>query len=660
MTYDLALIDRTTYRIAAAIICITCLFYSAMMRKRNAIKSRLFMMLLVFTLIDCFTEPISYLFIYGPFTDTVKWIGTYCCQFIYYFTHFGIIPIYVFYIIVTCGIEFKFTAFKRNIIKFPFYILEVMLLLNPFTEFVFKIIGKFQYGRSYGIYIAYTFAAAYFLFGVFLFIKNWYAISKIKRVAMIYFMALAFIGTAVQMLIPSVKCELLCEAIGLSGIMIMIEKDDDKIDVSTGTYNRNAFVQDVTAYFKLKREFKAICIRIENLGIYRKLYGYESIGNLTRQIATHLLEYGRENNVYHTRSDVFYMLVTEAMAGEIASVTENIAKRFEQTWDNGSDSIKLDATVLVADCPQQLSNINDIFLMDSTTLKGNEKKLLCGEDLNFLLRRIEVEKAIGRGISEKTFKLMFSPVYRSQDWRIKLSHVTLNLHDAELGEIPPSEFMDVAEGTGFIDEIQYRTLEAVCRFLSNGVDKSDMQMDFVLVPIMSATILRSEFVKKVKEIVDHFGVDPSLIAFVMKESYAFYAKETLLELMNGLVEYGIRMYISDYKAGFLGFNTIASYDIEGVIVEIRSLFEADNEENAKIVFSNRINMIKQLGKVCIITGIDTREYYDKISEVPIDFAEGDYLSPAITKNELQNKFWHGEHLLFTKDGVERLEEDENI
>ena len=73
MNLNLALIDRTTYRIAAAIICITCLFYSTTMRKRNIIRNRLFMMLVVFTLIDCFTEPISYIFIYSPLPDSIKW-----------------------------------------------------------------------------------------------------------------------------------------------------------------------------------------------------------------------------------------------------------------------------------------------------------------------------------------------------------------------------------------------------------------------------------------------------------------------------------------------------------------------------------------------------------------------------------------------------------
>ena len=655
---DVELLDSTTYRIAAAIICITCLFYSTMMRKRNRVRNRLFMMLVVFTLIDCITEPVGYLAIHSPIPALLKWTISYSCHMIYYFTHFGITPILVFYIITITGIGFKFSKVFNNMIKFPFYFLELILLTNPFTELVFRITGPYKYGRGPGVYLAYALAAAYFILGVILLIRSWYVLNRMKKVAMIYFLALAMIGTLVQMLFPEIKCELLCEAIGLSGLMIMLEKDDDKIDSQSEAYNRSAFIQDVTAFFKLGRHFKALCIRIENLESYRKLFGYESIDKLTAQIADFLLGCRTENNVYHTGFEVFYMLCTDYSDDELDNLIARITDRFDGTWDNDESSIKLDARILVADCPGQLSGMNDIFLMDSAKIDGTDKRILMGSDLDFLVRRIEVEKAISRGISDKKFGFLYTPVYTKDGLMVKLAHMALRLNDEVLGEIPPKEFMEVAEGTGFIDEIQYKALEEVCRFLSYGVDKSDMQMDFVLVPIISASVIRSEFVRKVKEIVDHFGVDPSLIAFVMKESFAIDAKDVLSQTMGNLVQYGIRMYISDYEAGFLGLNALVNYDFEGVILDIRSIYDNDNTENADIVLQNRINMIMQLQKTVIISGIDTAQDYDKITDVPIDYAEGDFLSPTITKNELQNKFWHGEHLVIAGDSVERLEEDE--
>lgn len=657
---DIALLDSTTYRIAAAIICITCLFYSTMMRKRNRIRNRLFLLLVIFTLIGCCTEPLSYLAISAPIPDTIKWIISYVCQMIYYITHYAIALILFLYIVSITGTAFKFSKGLRRLIVLPLILLEIMLLTNPFTELTFRITGKFTYGRGAGLYLAYAASVAYFLAGFLLLVKSWYVINGMKRVAMIYFMVLALTGALVQLFFPQVKCELLCEAIGLSGILIMIEKDDDRMDSQSEAYNRSAFVQDVTAFFKLGRAFKAVCIRIENLDNYRKLFGYERIDKLVSQIADFLMDNKKETIAYRTGVEVFYLLCTDYSDEDIRALVDRITERFGRTWEYEGSSIRLDTRILVADCPGQFSSINDIFLLDSSSLDGTEKKILIGSDLDFLVRKIEVEKAIGRGISDKKFSYLYTPVYSMDGLKIKLAHMTIKLQDEILGVIPTREFMEVAEGTGFIDEIQYKIIEEVCRFLSYGVDKSDMQMDFVFVPIMSATVIKNEFVKNVKNIVDHYGIDPSLIAFVLKESYAIYAREAMSQMMSSFVSYGIRMYISEYEAGFLGLNTLVNYEFEGVILDIRSIYETDNDnmENADIVLQNRVNMIIQLKKNVVLSGIDSRLLYDKMLKVPINYAEGDFLSPTISKNELQNRFWHGEHLVITKDGVERLEEDE--
>jgi hypothetical protein len=43
-----------------------------------------------------------------------------------------------------------------------------------------------------------------------------------------------------------------------------------------------------------------------------------------------------------------------------------------------------------------------------------------------------------------------------------------------------------------------------------------------------------------------------------------------------------------------------------------------------------------------LSGIDSKELYDRVKDVKADFIVGDYLSPGVTKNELQNKFWNKE------------------
>ena len=472
--------------------------------------------------------------------------------------------------------------------------------------------------------------------------------------------SLVMIGTIIQMIFPSIKCELLCEAIGISGIMIMVEKDDDRTDYASKAFNRTAFGQDLRTYVKLQRSFFAFCVIIKNFDMYRKIYGVRIIDKLMESITYFLMVDEEEASVYHTSFEVFFVLYPDKTPEQIKKITEKIEKRFGESWKIENEDVILDITLVVAQFPEQFKSVDDIFLLESAPLQCSDKKVFSGSDLDFILRRIEVEKAIGRGISDNSFSVYYQPVYQADILWIKQAQVSLRLTDKFLGEISSKEFMEVAETSGFIEELQLRTIESVCRFMSNGIDRSDMQIDFLLIPIMSASLIKKELFVKIREYVQHFNINPSLLAFVIKENYYFYARETLEYLSKEILNMNVRFYVSNYEAGFLGLNALTGFDFEGVILDIHSIFEKENSENADIVLANRTNMIRQLGKKIIISGIDNKEYYDKIKNVEADYVWGEFFSRPVSKNELQNKFWHGEHLVIDDDKVIRLNEEESI
>ncbi|MBQ3796476.1 MAG: EAL domain-containing protein [Butyrivibrio sp.] len=651
---DPAIIDSMTYRFAAAIICITCLFYSTMMRKRYRVRSRLFTMLVVITLVDSLTDVVSYFVVQSNLSDTFKWVVSYLCEVVYYFTHLGMMPILLFYIIVICGVKYKYQNYKKYFLRVPIYLLEILLLTNPFTQLFFTVEGEFDYARGWGTYIAYAISVYYLGLTLALIIKYWYTINGTKKMALFYFLSLGIGATIIQMIRPEIKCELLGEAIGLSGIMIMIEKDDDRTDVSSKAYNRMAFVQDMKSLFNLDRSFKVVCVKMENLEMYRKFYGSEVIDNALRQMTSFFMDDGDETDAYRTAYNTFFVLNTEKVGWDIKDAAKRIVKRFEKGWYINGTEIKLDCSVIIASCPDQFKTLNDIFLLESENFSESSNKIYEGKDLDFLIRKIEVEKAIGRGLSDKSFSVCYCPVYEKENYSIKLAEVRLRLHDRELGDLAPEEFMEVAENSGFIEELQILTIESVCRFLSSGVDKSDMQIDYVLVPVMSASLIKKELIGKIKDYIDHFKIDPSLIALVIKESYVIYAKDVFDSINQAVGKLGIRLYVSDYQAGFLGINTISSLDFEGVILDMKSFFGTINAESGDIVLANRTHMIKQLENKIILSGIDSYMYYEKIKDVNVDYVEGNFFSGEVSKNELQNKFWHGEHLIIHPDNVERV------
>ncbi|WP_026516165.1 EAL domain-containing protein [Butyrivibrio sp. MC2021] len=648
-----------TFEIAAAIMSITCIFYTLLMRSKKRARSNLFVTLLVLTLIDSFTGIISYGVMTSDLSFSVKYYIIYACKLIYFITHYAFIALLLFYIVLVCGIMYKLKTMHKLVIVLPIVALEILLFLNPFISFMFAHEGNLIFFRRPGIYVAYFVAGIYVLISICLLLKYWKNIGNVKRVAMSYFSLIAIGGTIIQMLFPAIGCELLAEAIGLMGIMIMIEKDDDRIDVGSGTYNRNAFLYDLNNLLSLKRDFVAICVRISNADTYRKIVGFDNFQKIIYAIGSFLTGLDDRYNVYRAEDSCFYILCPDITDDYLENMVLVIDKRFREGFDVGEGANVIKARILAAKTPGQFNSVDDIFLLAEADVESGEKSVFLGEDLDFIVRKIEVEKAIGRGITEKNFKVVYQPMYNFKSGKIIAAEALLTLTDSVLGPIKPEEFMSVADKSGFIEELEVRMIEAVFRFLGTGVDRSDMRIEYVLIHFMSIKTLKRSVADSIRDYLERFKIDPSLIAFEISEHDAYMGIDSLEYIMDVFKKLGIRFYLGNYTSGYMDYRAGYNKGFDGMIINVRNILDGTSYENGKILINTRVNLLGQLKKKVIISRIDSKEHYDIVKDLSADSISGSYITPSMTKNELQLRFWHGEKIEFTEDGVKHYEEDEN-
>ena len=651
--------ESMTFRIAAAIISITCIFYTLLMRTKKQARSNLFVALLVLTFVDSMTGVVFYAVANADFPFKVKYVICYICKMAYFLTHFAFIPIFLFYIMMVCGIMYKVKSFQKILIILPIAALEILVLLNPWVNYMFVHEGNLVFGRRIGIYLAYMTAAIYISFCAYLLIRFWRNIGTVKRVAMAYFSLLAIIGTVIQMIYPDIVCELLADAVGLMGIMIMLEKDDDRIDAGSGTYNRNAFLSDLNNYFSLKRNFAAICVRINNPENYRKIVGFDNFQKILHEIGSFLAGIDKKYDAYRAEDSCFYILCPDINDADLHNMVKYISGRFSEGFDVGEGAAVIKARILAAKAPEQFNCVDDIFLLAEADIDNSEKSVFIGEDLDFIVRKIEVEKAIGRGITEKNFKVVYQPMYDFNNGRIAAAEALLTLNDSVLGSLAPEEFIAVADKSGFIEELEVRMIEAVFRFLGTGVDRSDMRIEFVLIHFMSIKTLKRSVADSIKDYLERFKIDPSLIAFEISEYDAYTGIDSLEYIMDVLKKMGIRLFIGNYTSGYMDYRAGYGNGFDGMIMYVRNIMEGTGYENGKILINTRANLLNQFKRKIIFSRVDSRENYEVIKDLPGDYFAGNLLTPAMTRNELQLRFWNGEKIQVTEDEVKHLTEDEN-
>lgn len=629
---DLEGVGSITFNLAAIVISITCVFYILIMNNKLRLRGRLFVALCLIVAVDALTGIIGKLIGATDFSYTIKLYIIHTLQFIYFSTHFAIAPLFGLYIILACNVQFRFTKRARCIVSTPFVAMELMVLMIPFVNIVYSLDEDLFFHRGPGVYIAYIVSVFYIIFAIVALFLYWNALTNVKRVAIIYFAVLVCFGTALQMIVFQIRSELMAEAIGFMGLMMMLENDDDRIDVSTRAYNRTAFVMDTTTYFKYKRNFYLISIRLKNADVYRKISGYEEFEKLLETIVTFLNTLDPKNDVYRMGVDTFILLCPDTGKELADYYAYKIYERFTQEWVYKDSSIPLKALILEANAPDQFGSVEYLMLLSDSPIDMEADHVLSCNELDFLLRKADVEKAVKRGIEKETFRVYYNPIYIKGELTICAAESYLDLWDNELGVIKPEEFMPIAEQTGLIDKLSSYMIEQILYFIGGGI-VDEMGVEFITINLSSVQMIRSDFAENFQGLLEKYGVAPSKIVFDVKESVASSDQKILSSVMKKLSALGIRFFMDEYGSGLFNMQSQFSSMFEGVEIEASLIKAAAKTPQNKIIIENRLRMIGQMGKKIIIVGVQDQESLDLVSNIKFDYIQGEYFSVPVSKNE---------------------------
>ena len=633
-------IGGLSFRIAAVLICLTCIFYMAVMRSynRRRLRGRLFMVLLVLTVIDCACGIISTVLSHSAAPEQVKNTVTYICKFIYYLTHMAFTPVLAIYITIVCDVFYKFNERTLTLVILPFGLLELAVLSNPWTNFIFIQEGHQFFSRGTGVYIAYGVSAIYIAMCVVLLFRYWHSMDQLQKVAMFYFLMLSLIGTLIQMIYPAIVCELLAEALGLMGIMIMIERDDYRLDYRTHSNNKSALIHDLNSYIEYGRHFYIICCRIENAENYRRIMGSDTYDAFMSRAADFFRSIDPRYETYRISGGTFFMLCPEASKADVDRILAIIEEKYHSEFNKGIGIAKVHARVLCGRCPEEFQTVNDILLMGDTDLEGNDKFILRGQDLDFLLKKVEIENAIVRGLNGDNFVVKYLPAYDKKNHVIFSTESRLTLNDPNLGVVNFSDFIGVADETGFVEEMQFRLLESVFKYANDCIMVDRLDIKAFIVHIMSVQVLKHDFVEKVENCIRKYDVNPSLIIFCISDTIVIQAKGVLDNILEEMKKRGMYFFLALHDAGFNSLSPEIMNKFIGVVINVKRQYEESDREQAEILIKNRISMVQELGKMAVLVGVDNKQLYDVVSDMPVEIIAGNYLSPMVSKEGLKQKF----------------------
>ena len=644
---------RMSLHSCALLLALALMVFTFIRKRTDRAQNVVFISMLTVVILNASSEIVSaVLFPYR--NEYLGALTTYeIFTFFYFVIHTLLAILFTIYVSCVTGVITKMTDRRVFIYSIPMIVCELLILTNPFTHLVYYFDDNNEFQRNWGEGVVYAVAGFYTLLGLICLLHLWKAITLRKRWSLTYFLGMIVLGLIIQLVYKNITCELFAEALGMLGLIMTVETEEGTLDPETNICNRSALHQQLVNFRLLTADIEIIFIKITNMDIVLRTAGVKNVNLITDSVAEFLKTLIQRHSIYNVDPGQFVIIVNNDVEDKhrriirrllkrynpwmnTEKIIENIVERFADDWLVGTNGIHLDAKIIRLNVPGDIRNIDDVFDIINSPIPESidiDKKVLTGEDLGNLMRRTVVEQSITRGLHDGGFEVYYQPTYYLDGLRLHGAEALLRLHDKEIGNVFPDEFIPVAEQMGLIDDVDDYVLECVCEFLKTGIPEK-YGMDSINVNLSVLQCIKPGFKDRINEIVERYDVDKKLINFEVTESVRPADYEILKNVISELREEGYGVSMDDYGTGYSNAQASFSIDFDVIKIDKSILWGAEKSELGKTVLINSVTMIKQLHKEIVIEGVETEEQINMLKGLSVDYLQGYYFSKPVPKDEL--------------------------
>ncbi|WP_044973390.1 EAL domain-containing protein [Ruminococcus sp. HUN007] len=636
------------YGIALSVLCIclTNLLFTLLDGHTGKIQNKLYITILVLIGINAVCELVNVRTSDASVASDSVFLASRLSKFFYFFTHNLVPPVLYYYLSFVIG-RFVVTdtpGKPQGIRKYSFVgrspvilavITELMILTNPLTNWCWYYSEDRMFHRSWGEYIfIYGFSAVWVIHAFIMFMKSWSILSRGRKRSIAICFMLACSGIVIQLIFKQYRVEILLEALGLTGVLMFIENEDDRRNVELDAYNSAAFTLDVRAAVSNHIPLKVLIIR--SIDFDRNSNSVVSVkidrDAACRMVSDYLASVVDKYCIYAVGNRRFAVTLYNTSKNEAAEIEEKICSRFRSAWRLDSVNLHLSAKFLLIDVPELAANAEEVLYFAECMLpKDIGSGIVDEKSLERIIRRAAVEKAVTHGLDENAFEVYYQATYNI-DRSLHGAEALLRMNDRNMGMIYPDEFIPVAEQLGIIDNLDEFVLKEVCRFIDTGIPQKN-GMECINVNLSVLECVKDGFAENIKNIVDSIGIRRDMINFEITESVAAEDYDHLSDVIEQLKSQGFQFSIDDYGTGFSNITSMFSLGADIIKIDKSILWNSSKSEEGMELLKVSVDMVHKMKKKALCEGVETEEQINLLSELGCDYLQGYYFSKPLSEKD---------------------------
>jgi Amt family ammonium transporter len=276
--------------------------------------------------------------------------------------------------------------------------------------------------------------------------------------------------------------------------------------------------------------------------------------------------------------------------------------------------------------------------------KDNGRDNFCfySEELGVIASRaLTLEGELQKAIDLGQLYLMYQPKLNSRKNKVIGLEALVRWHHPEKGNVPPSDFISVAEDSDLIIDLDVYVINQTLTMIKALKDQGGYQLVPVSVNISSRHLMSGDLDSFLAQELKRFGLEGECLEIEITEHALIQDIEQCIDVLNSVKRLGVKVSIDDFGTGYSSLSYLRRIPFDILKIDRSFVNECTTIKEDREICSAIINLAHSLNLETIAEGVETKEQVKTLTALGCNSFQGYYfyrpLNLEDVKGVLANK-----------------------
>jgi diguanylate cyclase (GGDEF)-like protein/PAS domain S-box-containing protein len=325
--------------------------------------------------------------------------------------------------------------------------------------------------------------------------------------------------------------------------------------------------------------------------------------------------------------------------GPIAHLARSILTDVCRAFQLNQHEVFLTASIGIAFCPRDAENVIDLIrnadaaMYYSKQNGGNTFAFYSPEMNAAAVERLMLKSKLRRALERDEFVIAYQPKVDLRSGRIIGAEALLRWRLPGHGDIPPAQFIPLAEETNLILDIGEWVLNRVCldyRHMQGEIgDPGRISLNLSLKQLRQAS-----FILRCRSVFRRHGVSPTCFELEITETTLMADAKRTVRLLDELYAMGLHLSIDDFGTGYSSLSALQQFPIGTLKIDQSFVRDVSEDAGDATIVRTIIDMGRSLGMDVVAEGVEGQRQLEFLRRHNCYYAQGRLFGEPCTSEDL--------------------------